>query len=83
MSSKIFMSYLNTLKKKYGKLVLFYDGASWRTSGDVEEFLEKNRKTITPVRFPGCSSELNPAGSVGIRQRDAYWVQSCQKTSEE
>ena len=61
MDSKIFISYLNTLKREYGKFVLFYDGAPWHTSGDVEKFLERNRKAIMPVRFPRCSPELNPA----------------------
>ena len=61
MDSGIFISYLNTLKREYGRFVLFYDGAPWHTSGDVEKFLEKNRKTIMPVRFPRCSPELNPA----------------------
>ena len=61
MNSGIFISYLNTLKREYGRFVLFYDGAPWHTSGTVKKFLEKNRKTITPVRFPRCSPELNPA----------------------
>ena len=44
MDSKIFISYMNTLKREYGKFVLFYDGAPWHTSGEVEKFLKKNRK---------------------------------------
>ena len=61
LNSKIFISYLNTLKREYGRFILFYDGARWHTSGDVEKFLKKNQKTIMPVRFPRCSPELNPA----------------------
>ena len=61
MSSKIFISYLNTLKRECGRFVLFYDGAPWHTLGTVKKFLEKNEKAITPVRFPRCSPELNPA----------------------
>ena len=60
MSSKIFIRYLNTLKMEYGRFVLFYDGVPWHTLGTVKKFLEKNRKTIMPVRFPRCSPELNP-----------------------
>ncbi len=44
MSSKIFISYLNTLKRECGRFVLFYDGAPWHTSGTVKKFLEYNRK---------------------------------------
>ena len=61
MNSGIFIRYLNTLKREYGKFVLFYDGAPWHTSDTVKKFLEKNRKTNMPVRFPRCSLELNPA----------------------
>lgn len=46
MNSRVFISYLNTLKREYGRFVLFYDRAPWHTSGDVEKFLEKNRKAI-------------------------------------
>jgi hypothetical protein len=35
---------MNRLKREYGKFVLFYDGAQWHTSGEVEKFLKKNRK---------------------------------------
>ena len=52
MNSKIFISYLNTLKREYGRFILFYDGTPWHTSGDVEKFMMKNRKTIMPERFP-------------------------------
>jgi transposase len=61
MNSRVFMSYLNTLKREYGRFVLFYDGAPWHTSDEVERLLKKNRKTIMPVRYPRCSPELNPA----------------------
>ena len=61
MNSQVFISYLNTLKREYGRFVLFYDGAPWHTSGEVERFLKNNRKTIMPVRFPRCSPELDPA----------------------
>ena len=44
MSSKIFISYLNTLKRECGRFVLFYDGAPWHTSGTVKKFLENNKK---------------------------------------
>ncbi|MDA8055952.1 MAG: transposase [Thermoplasmatales archaeon] len=61
MNSRVFISFLNTLKREYGRFIMFYDGAPWHTSGDVEKFLEKNRKKIIPVRFPKCSPQLNPA----------------------
>lgn len=61
MNSGKFISYLNALKRRYGKYVLFYDGAPWHTSDRVERFLERNRRSIKPVRFPACSPEINPA----------------------
>lgn len=61
MNSSVFISYLNTLKRKYRKFVLFYDGAPWHTSQDVERYLRRHKRTIIPVRFPTCSPELNPA----------------------
>lgn len=61
MTSREFIAYLNALKRKYGKYVLFYDGAPWHTSDRVEKYLRKHRRSIKPVRFPTCSPELNPA----------------------
>jgi transposase len=60
ITSKEFISYLNAVKRKYRKFVLFYDGAPWHTSDKVERFLKKNRRKIRPVMFPACSPELNP-----------------------
>ena len=60
ITSSEFISYLNALKRKYGKFVLFYDGAPWHRSYKVERFLKKNRRRIRPVMFPSCSPELNP-----------------------
>ena len=40
-NSKIFISYMNRLKREYRKYILFYGGAPWHTSGDVEEFMKK------------------------------------------
>jgi transposase len=70
MNSRVFISYLNTLKREYGRFALFYDGAPWHTSGEVERFLKKNRKTIMPVRFPRCSPELNPAEECWNQAKD-------------
>ncbi len=61
MNSGIFISYLNTLKREHVRFVPFYDGTPWHPSGNVEEFMEKNRKTITPVIFLRCLQELNLA----------------------
>ena len=60
MTSKEFIAYLNALKRKYRKLVLFMDRAPWHTSDKVQKFLKKNRRWIKPVAFPACSPELNP-----------------------
>ena len=60
MTSREFVSYLNALKRKYGKYVLFYDGAPWHSSDKVGKYLNKNIKRIIPVKFPACSPELNP-----------------------
>lgn len=60
IASREFISYLNALKRKYGKFVLFYDGAPWHRSEKVKRFLKNNRRKIKPVMFPTCSPELNP-----------------------
>ena len=60
MTSREFVSYLNALKRKYGKYVLFYDGAPWHNSDRVGKYLNKNIKRIITVKFPARSPELNP-----------------------
>lgn len=60
IASREFISYLNALKRKYGKFALFYDGAPWHRSEKVKRFLKRNRRRIKPVMFPACSPELNP-----------------------
>lgn len=61
MNSRTFISFLNALKRKYRRFVLFYDGAPWHKSEEVEKYLRKNRRRIESVMFPKCSPELNPA----------------------
>lgn len=61
IASREFISYLNALKRKYGKFVLLCDGVPWQISEKVERFLKKNRRKIKPVMFPTFSPELNPA----------------------
>ncbi|MEM3193216.1 MAG: transposase [Candidatus Parvarchaeota archaeon] len=60
MTSREFKGYLNALKRKYGRYTLFYYGAPWHKSDDVENYLKMNKRKIIPVRFPVCSPELNP-----------------------
>jgi transposase len=47
-------------QKKVQKIHLFYDGAPWRRSEDVEDFLEENKDWIISIRLPKCSPEFNP-----------------------
>lgn len=59
MNSKVFISYLKCLKRKYRKFVFFYDSAPWHTAKEVKDFFEENKECITPVKLPPCSPEFN------------------------
>ena len=59
MNSKTFLQYLKCLKRKYGKFVLFYDGAPWHKTKEVEALFEENKDAIIPVLFPKCSPEFD------------------------
>lgn len=59
MNGKTFLRYLKCLKRKYGKFVFFYDGASWHKTEDVKKFFERKKDSIRPVLFPKCSPEFN------------------------
>ena len=59
MSSKIFISYLNTLKREYWRFVLFYDGAPWHTSSTVKNSLKitgSNHASKISKVFSGAES---------------------------
>lgn len=60
MNSKVFLKYLRCLKRKFKKVVFFYDGAPWHRAKAVAEFFEDNNECILPVRLPRCSPDLNP-----------------------
>jgi len=60
MNGDIFLKYLKCLKRKFKKFFFFYDGAPWHTAGQIEEFFERNKDCIVPIRFPKCSPEFNP-----------------------
>lgn len=59
MNGKDFVVFLKSLKRKFKKFVLFYDGAPQHRSDEVKEFLGQNLDSIIPVRFPRYSPEYN------------------------
>lgn len=60
MNSDSYLKFLKCIKRKFQKFLFYYDGAPWHTADQIEEFFEKNRDCIVPIRFPKCSPEFNP-----------------------
>jgi transposase len=57
--SQSFMAYLEQVKRKFKKFVMFVDRATQHRSKIVEGYLQKNTKNIQIEYFPVGSSELN------------------------
>lgn len=55
-----FVKYVKELKRKFGKFLLFIDGAPWHRRKCVSEYFERNKDSISPIFFPRCSPELDP-----------------------
>ena len=55
-----FVRFLKVLKMRWGKVLLFIDGAPGHKGALVKAFLRANRKTFRLVRFPSYTPELNP-----------------------
>jgi transposase len=60
-NSDSFLDYMNYLRRKYPKMILFLDKATYhRKEKRVIVYLEKHRKTIRVRWFPTGFSEANP-----------------------
>ncbi|MEM2760138.1 MAG: transposase [Nitrososphaerales archaeon] len=59
-SMHAFIDFIEALRRKHGKLLLFFDNARWHTGQKVQEYLSKMKDEIKAVLFPKYSPELNP-----------------------
>lgn len=59
-NGKNFITYMKTLKRKFGSFLLFMDRAPHHRSNYVQRWLRKNRKHIKVKWFPTARPELNP-----------------------
>ena len=57
--SQSFLSYLDQVKKKFNKFVIFIDRATQHKSKLVKDYFQRNSKTIKVEYFPVGSSFLN------------------------
>ena len=57
--SQSFVTYLEQVKKKFNKFILFLDRATQHRSKMVEEYFQRNSKTMKVEYFPVGSSFLN------------------------
>ena len=57
--SQSFIDYLDQVKKKFNKFVIFIDRATQHKSNMVKEYFQRNSKTIKVEYFPVGSSFLN------------------------
>lgn len=59
--SDAFLNYLNHLRRKYPRMILFLDKATYHKKEErVKAYLKKHRKTIKTRWFPTGSPESNP-----------------------
>lgn len=59
-SSKDFVRFLERLMKRWGKVLLFADGAPAHKYGIVDKFLAMHKKTFRLEYFPKYTPEMNP-----------------------
>ena len=57
---KQFIQFLEKLQRRWGKFLLFVDGAKAHKGKKVLAYLQKHKKTIKLEFFPKCSPETNP-----------------------
>lgn len=55
-----FVRFMEKLSRRWGKVLLFVDGAPAHKGKKVEAFLSSHRKTFRLERFPKYTPELNP-----------------------
>ena len=60
MNGRNFLAYLKTLKRKFGRMLLFLDRSNAHRSKEVERWLRTNRDAVKVKWFPIARPELNP-----------------------
>lgn len=76
-----FLEYLNHLHRKYPKMILFMDKATWhRKDKCVAAYLKKHRKTIRVRWFPTGFPEANPMEECWHQGKDAVLGSTLPKT---
>ena len=58
--SQSFIAYLEEIRKKFNKFIIFVDRATQHRSKIIMEYLQKNNKDIQIEYFPVGSPEFNP-----------------------
>mgnify|MGYP001608230870 FL=1 len=57
---KQFIEFLEILRKRWGKYLLFVDNAKAHKGAKVKAYLKKHKTTVKLEFFPKCSPEENP-----------------------
>lgn len=83
-----FIRFLNALKRKFKKFLLFIDRAPWHGFGrrgaeEVKQYFAKNKKCIAVVYFPKVSPELNPVEECWRQTKDSVLGSMFYPTFEE
>ena len=60
MNAKSFLKSMYKIKKRFGKIILIIDRASWHKAKKVQKYLSKYRREIKVVWFPRGCPEMNP-----------------------
>ena len=55
-----FVKFMNLLLRRWGKVLLFADHATWHKGKEIEDFLRRHKKTFKLLYFPRRTPELNP-----------------------
>jgi len=59
-NSDSFIDFLKSLRKKYGKVLLFADNVAYHKSNKVKRYLGSTNGDIVVIHFPSYTPELNP-----------------------
>lgn len=55
-----FIKFLEKLRRRWGKFLLFVDNAKAHNGAKVRLYLQQHKKTVKLAYFPKCSPEENP-----------------------
>ena len=60
MNAKSFLKSLYKIRKRFGKIILIIDRASWHKAKKVQKYFRKHRRELKIVWFPRGCPEMNP-----------------------